>query len=1062
MGKRSPIAKISRPHVQNVLLRPRLFRLLDAAAGKSASWISGPAGSGKTTLVASWLEARNRPSLWYRLDEGDGDLSTFFYYLGLAAEKGATRSKKPLPLLTPEYLTSLPVFTRRFFEQLCSRLTSRSRHRTSHGPTLVFDNHHDVPEESLFHAMIPHGLASVPSGGHVIFISRSAPPASLSDLLAKRSMELIEWETVRFTRAEANAMLKSQGKKLTPGAFRDVYERTRGWAAGLVLMGSASGTAPVAPSPEFSRETIFNYFAGEIVSRLDRGTRSFLIKSCLLPAMTADTAKKLTGNAHAGRILSRLNRDNFFTEKHAGPETVYSYHPLFREFLLSRVQEELGKETLSKLRKQAAAILHQAGRTEDAADLFMQARDWHGLAGVILRQAPLLMAQGRSGPVEAWLSAIPDDFVEGSPWLLYWKGMSRFISNPAESLAHLEKAFHRFRTRKDVPGVFLAWAGIVDSVFYSFGAMDRLDAWIEKYDRLLRGRAASLPPAAASRVAASLFLALVYRRPWCTDLDPLLERAAANPGLSIKIPALMHSIHHRLLAGGLKKGLQALDELHRLTSSPDAAPFHRLTVSVVDIICYNLTGRYELSRKAALEGLSLAAESGVHLFDVMLAGTGIIAAYDYGDYDAAKSLSAGMPSEPLALRPYDRVLVFHIRIVDAIHEGDFRKALRISEQALIPARQCNDPISPFEIGMLHAQVLYELGKRAQARRFLDRISEPWRREARSYHGFLYHMTNAWFSLDGDDPAPAHESLRRAMSIGREEGLITAHPLRRETADRLFCAALERGIETEYARDVVRRRNIVPEEPPVHIENWPWRIRIYTLGRFEVRKDDRPLTFAGKVQKKPLEMLKALVSFGGSGVAEDRIMDALWPDADGDTARSSFKTTLHRLRQLLGKDEFLQLHDGRLSLDPRACWTDAAAFERMLERSRSGLQGPETVRLDKALELYRGHFLPHDEDKPWTVSLREQLKRKFILAVAALGEGEEDRRAWKKAIAVYERGLEVDDLSEEFYQRLMFCYRAIGRRADAVRMYERCRKVLAASLGIGPSPETEALYRRIVR
>jgi hypothetical protein len=118
------LAKISRPRISEVLERSRLFLQLDQKRKAPITWISGPGGSGKTTLVASYLDSRRLPCLWYRLDDGDGDIATFFYYLGLAARRAAPRSKKPLPLLTPEYLLGIPAFTRRYFEELFSRLAS--------------------------------------------------------------------------------------------------------------------------------------------------------------------------------------------------------------------------------------------------------------------------------------------------------------------------------------------------------------------------------------------------------------------------------------------------------------------------------------------------------------------------------------------------------------------------------------------------------------------------------------------------------------------------------------------------------------------------------------------------------------------------------------------------------------------------------------------------------------------------------------------------------------------------------------------------------------------------
>ena len=120
-GNDAPIAKITRPIITGVLPRERPFHLLDSGLNRPVTWIAGPAGSGKTTLIASYLDARKLPCIWYQIDEGDADIATLFYYMGLAAEKTCP-GEKPLPLLTPEYLAGIPVFARRYFEELYGRL----------------------------------------------------------------------------------------------------------------------------------------------------------------------------------------------------------------------------------------------------------------------------------------------------------------------------------------------------------------------------------------------------------------------------------------------------------------------------------------------------------------------------------------------------------------------------------------------------------------------------------------------------------------------------------------------------------------------------------------------------------------------------------------------------------------------------------------------------------------------------------------------------------------------------------------------------------------------------
>ena len=87
------LAKTTRPTLAATVARPRLFRRLDRARQRPVTWVWGPPGAGKTTLVASYLAARRRPALWYQVDGGDGDVATFFYYLGQAAP----RRRRPAP-----------------------------------------------------------------------------------------------------------------------------------------------------------------------------------------------------------------------------------------------------------------------------------------------------------------------------------------------------------------------------------------------------------------------------------------------------------------------------------------------------------------------------------------------------------------------------------------------------------------------------------------------------------------------------------------------------------------------------------------------------------------------------------------------------------------------------------------------------------------------------------------------------------------------------------------------------------------------------------------------------
>ena len=85
------LAKLSRPRLYRILERERLFEALEAARERGAVWISGSPGAGKTSLAASFLQARRLTGIWYDVDPGDADPASFFHYLSVVDDRRTIR-----------------------------------------------------------------------------------------------------------------------------------------------------------------------------------------------------------------------------------------------------------------------------------------------------------------------------------------------------------------------------------------------------------------------------------------------------------------------------------------------------------------------------------------------------------------------------------------------------------------------------------------------------------------------------------------------------------------------------------------------------------------------------------------------------------------------------------------------------------------------------------------------------------------------------------------------------------------------------------------------------------
>ena len=320
---------------------------------------------------------------------------------------------------------------------------------------LVFDNYQEVSVDSPLHEVMREALAEIPKGGHVIFISRSEPPPAFARLRAQRAMEILDWPQLRFTQTEATGLVR----KLAPGRWsRNTINRlhtaTDGWAAGLVLSLEqlrSEGETSEKPKSQ-SSEVLFDYFAGEIFKKTDPVTQDVLLQTAFVPRVTASMAEKLTGSLMPVRFLANLHKQNYFTNKLAGSESAYEYHPLFREFLLSQAHRTYLPARVAEIRRVAAGLVEAAGQVEVAADLLRDAEDWEGLAQLICRHAPTLLAQGRGQTVEEWLGAIPEAMFAENPWLLYWRGMCRLGYRYADCHRDCEQALAVFRSQGEPSG----------------------------------------------------------------------------------------------------------------------------------------------------------------------------------------------------------------------------------------------------------------------------------------------------------------------------------------------------------------------------------------------------------------------------------------------------------------------------------------------------------------------------------------------------------------------------------------------------------------------------------
>jgi LuxR family transcriptional regulator, maltose regulon positive regulatory protein len=372
---------------------------------------------------------------------------------------------------------------------------------------------------------------------------------------------------------------------------------------------------------------------------------------------------------------------------------------------------------------------------------------------------------------------------------------------------------------------------------------------------------------------------------------------------------------------------------------------------------------------------------------------------------------------PRAPRPagWWHLLTSRLNLMQGQHRSALthaRLALRLMTESHVPKRWMG------LIVMQEGQVQMAVGAYAEAVPFFERAA---REASGSQADFCHCMAQLAQALQhlavaesASDLSPGLIHLASGLKLARALAWLSFFRPSPHVAAAICAAALEHGIEATFAREVIQQRGLPVARPD--LVEWPWPIRVRSLGALRIELNGQALNFKGKVAKKPLELLMFVVASSGSDVSVATAAFALWRELDGDKARAALNIALHRLRKLLGSDDGVLLAHGRLSLNPQTVWVDCLAFEQLADSvglpTQPLLALPLRAAAQRAVALYTGPFLGDSEDEAWQMVYRSRLASKFKRMLTLLARDAIARGDHASARAVLERGLECDPLAED--------------------------------------------------
>lgn len=935
------------PVVDGLIARHRLFKQIDQAPLRGAVWVTAPPGSGKSSLAATWLacKAGTAPyghAIWYRIDETGADPSIFFEDLKRAVSRLPDAPLEALPVFRPEALPEIKAFADSWFQVL---LATRAR-----APYFfIFDDVHRLPPDSVILEIMAILASRLQPKDRLLCLSRQEPPPGFATHLPAPLTEITDLQ-VQPDEFEDFKRDAGQAEELTGEVFLARLRQSGQWISDMV--------AAASPHPSLHQlRTCTDADPGQVLAGFDDQESKALLATAFLQAGHEEEWRALAGQA-AAEVLTRLGTEGGLVTRLVNG--ALRKHDLFHERLAAAAQKILGSEALRRARREAGRLLSQRGELLSGVALLIKADAHDEALDVTLSEAQTLLASGQNRELLDLIGMLPESH-QMKTSLRVWSAYGLLPFEPRQ--AH--DAFARIRRETD-PGVepqayALAVCGEVRAALEDWSVDERMRSIIVETDSILP-LLEQAPESVQRMITLARGMAMLVGWPDHPNVaDARCEVAALLPLLppDLQLTVGMLLVHYMAwLRGDLAAARLYLSSLKPLVDAPEVGPLamlgwynsvltiafrdgddETLRQAMEDLKAYAY--RWGLGRRLA-SSLWIAAQAYAAMGDRMAAAEAL------HHYEALVPTNLGAPSPRL----------HSLRAAIALSAGD-------EDGAVAHARQAGALITsttfPYDVGnqaFVLAQALAIKGDSTAKALILDLRDLG---ECTGNAGFQLHALLAETSL-AHAQGRLDEFLRLwedLVDLACQIGFRRLIGMNAEHLSRLANAALSLGAGGPAARRLIELWRLAPPRDSEVSEHWPYPVEIFSLGGFAIQiNGEKARAAQGKAQRKPLELLWLLIVANGRGVLQDLLADELWPDLEGDRAMHTLRTTIYRLRKMIGAEAVVQEND-HVRLDMTYVATDLGrlrtALERMLDQHLD--EASRGAAFDQVLRLYRGALLP---------------------------------------------------------------------------------------------------------
>ena len=656
----------------------------------------------------------------------------------------------------------------------------------------------------------------------------------------------------------------------------------------------------------------------------------------------------------------------------------------------------------------------------------------------------------------------------------HWRGLAAFMQDDGDALAWLDLAYSTYHAAEHhlAAGV-TANAALVICLVDS-GAMNQVARWIERaHSRRQPATGGSAEPG--------------------DDLDQLWQQlgsvasvalgqanspaaAGAATWLQAQLHALQNALsaHERLLVALVlieyEFAAQRYEQFDALACQIEvvalfnaAAPMLRARWLHIHGFAHYQAGDLDRAEQAWRRSSALAAEFNVASVQVQSTLALARLMLDRGRLDEAERAVQALQPQWGAGRTAQLIQWQQLRARVQLLRGQAVQALASIDDALRLADVVALPPAEQATGWsIRIQALVALQRFAQALELLARLAdEQGGRDAQVSRTQLA-LLRAW-TLRLTDRPESQRQLALGLALAQACRFTMFFRLLPDVAAGLCALALRWDVAPLFVMEVIRARAL--PAPADADARWPWPVWLKLLGGFELHGLAGSQSITGKSPHKPLELLRLLACAGGMALRTSSAAQALWPEAQAETARKNLEMAVSRLRRWLGDASLLWVAHGRVGLDAARISSDVAQRRRLIERLEAlarqpGSQGDAAELMQRVFELSQGELLAGLPATPWLEAERRHSRRDIARAASAAASLLSGEPLGAVAQQLLEAALRIEPLAEPLVLRLMQAHAAAGQRGQALSVFEHYRQA-ADDRGALLAPQVEARWRQLL-